>query len=462
MKNQLNAANSRLLDVTRKNEDADRYVTIVQDNPEFANDELELVNKELRNAIYLEANAKRNAQRIKDSGADQSQVDQANKKHSEAISKKEEIQAKFNRHKEKTLSQAKRVAMDESRNVTTATRSQEDAQKKYDEVMSSATDKLDKANKKVKDLEDVRKIFNDSGTQLLVRQPQYTDTDIYKSKRFSDEKDVSNHRVTRFRLVGFPEFSSISITQGDLSALIPAGALFFNLTNSNIDNVVVKVPIAESYAISIHSLLKKLFGTSLTEAPNIQIRENVDIYKAIISSLYQTGLYDLMENCDNSEGDDDKKRNNSVYLRVISEVFYTRAIDVTIFSAASSGVLFQLARQDDESVVENRVQEGDTNIVTSELFAGPESSQMPDDDSYGQIQSTLQTNLEHTHRVPGGSVQIVSSSSTSVGLRMVYDRPIAIGFRGLTLEIKFEKGECGKCIPKLAGILISGSEVPLI
>lgn len=38
--------------------------------------------------------------------------------------------------------------------------------------------------------------------------------------------------------------------------------------------------------------------------------------------------------------------------------------------------------------------------------------------------------------VPGGSINVVSVSDTSVGLRRTFDRPIAVGARGLIMQIK--------------------------
>ena len=53
----------------------------------------------------------------------------------------------------------------------------------------------------------------------------------------------------------------------------------------------------------------------------------------------------------------------------------------------------------------------------------------------------LQTRLGTTQTVPGGSVQLVSYNERSVGLRRVFDRPVAIGFRGLALKVELPSGK---------------------
>jgi hypothetical protein len=56
--------------------------------------------------------------------------------------------------------------------------------------------------------------------------------------------------------------------------------------------------------------------------------------------------------------------------------------------------------------------------------------------------------------VPGGRVQFVSISNSTIGLRRVWERPIAIGFRGLVLEVDkatglvFNIGLAHSAVPK--------------
>jgi hypothetical protein len=65
----------------------------------------------------------------------------------------------------------------------------------------------------------------------------------------------------------------------------------------------------------------------------------------------------------------------------------------------------------------------------------------------------LSDRLAANQTLPGGSVQILSKSETSIGVRRVFDRPVAVGFRGLLLAVDLETN-------LIVGISVDSSQNP--
>jgi hypothetical protein len=125
------------------------------------------------------------------------------------------------------------------------------------------------------------------------------------------------------------------------------------------------------------------------------------------------------------------------YVRIITEVFYARALDVSLVSKSSFG-----ARAELEAVAQAQASTG--NAPSPISFQNPgvpaavtkEPSLLTGSDLVGRTQAQLGERL----KVPGGSVQLVSYSDSAIGMRRLFDRPVAIGFRGVTLEVERASG----------------------
>jgi hypothetical protein len=217
--------------------------------------------------------------------------------------------------------------------------------------------------------------------------------------------DLRNSRINRLRLVAFPEFATTTYTQGDLSALVPIEAVMtgLNVSASKLKQISVKVPAAESYGISVGTIIDK-------------IAEQIDrtkIWKLSDGLLPAAALQ--CSSALSSEGAPGKKL---IYLRVLTEVFYARAMDITLFSSGSFGV-----RGSGSVPVPGGDSRGKVTLPT------PDSAGTPD------MVKDIQARLANTHTVPGGSVQVLSYNDQTIGLRRCFDRPVAIGFRALVLAV---------------------------
>jgi hypothetical protein len=260
-----------------------------------------------------------------------------------------------------------------------------------------------------------------TGAKNLYAQPRDGFRNVYTGAPLPTQgapDDLANSRVNRLRLVGFPEFSSTSYTSGDLAALVPIEAmqLGINVSATNVKKVSVKVPAAESYSISLATAFKQLFTENTAEATK---NAHPIIFTAKGKELSDAARLQFMGTFKSS---DTGKR---LYVRIITEVYYARALDISLFASDTFG----------------------TKGTLSPVVAPPPSTQpvpvvtFPSDTS--AIGSTgaegavaaMQARLGATQSVPGGSVQLVSYSDTAVGVRRVFDRPVAIGVRGIIVEV---------------------------
>lgn len=285
-----------------------------------------------------------------------------------------------------------------------------DAKAKLEALSAKIKPELDALQSELKKLEAVMAAIASAGEKSLYSQPRDAERDVFLADPLTNGKgadDLYNSRINRLRLVGFPEFSSTSFTQGDLSALVPieAFSLGVNITSSNLSRVSVKVPAAESYSLPIADIQVKV-----AEHYGNTWKLNERLWEA---AKFQTSY----------KGEPNKH----VYLRVITEVYYARALDVSLFSSSSFG--------------------GRANfqpLVAPDGFTAPDmKSDAINSSGTGSLSnslSSIQARIGTSRTVPGGAVQLVSASEQSVGLRRVFDRPVAIGFRGLLLDVDLKHG----------------------
>jgi hypothetical protein len=287
-----------------------------------------------------------------------------------------------------------------------------DADAEYTKIQADKAAALEKATQNVTVMETRLKAIAASGAKMLYPQPRDNKYNVYNLWKLpvpnAKTDDLANARSNRLRLVGFPEFSTVSFSQGDLAALIPIEAMMFglNISQSSINRVSVKVPAAESYGLSIKDIYPKLIASAGS------VTLNHDLLNTI---RFQFGTND----------------NKPVHVRVITEVFYARALDVTLFSSQSFGLRAQADAVTPPS--------GTGTDTAAPSAPGPTNFPV-DASSTGTATGTaavdnLRSRLGTTQTVPGGAVQFLGYSEQSIGLRRVFDRPIAIGFRGLILKV---------------------------
>ncbi len=280
-------------------------------------------------------------------------------------------------------------------------------------------------------------------------QPAST-TDIWKGDAIGDAK--------RLRIVGFPEFMSATFTQGDLSAFFPTGssgsaggqAMF-----SSARSVTVKVPVAESYGLPMSKVLpalrqqqnynKKNWG-ELGLAPDDRTHSPFDNVNALLA-------------LDDKNRKVDANGNVVVRLRMATEVYYARVLDITIQATKEAAAAIQIA---EETPAASEEEQGSSGGQSS--TGGDEQSNENDGEENlaaekraARLEARLSALEQDESRVPegglpGGSARVMSVSKNQIGMRRVFDRPVAIGFRGFDFEVTLN-ATTGKFISlKLLGI----------
>ena len=235
----------------------------------------------------------------------------------------------------------------------------------------------------------------------------------------------SEPEMKRLRLVGFPDFASATFSQGDLSAVIPIEALNLALGAgwSDAKSVIVKVPSAESYALSQSVILDELLeGAAQEDRQSLQSRYTDPKFSGLISGPlqkikepYRNGLTFIAE-----------QSLQTLWLRVTTEVYYARALDIAVQSKRTAG--------------------GAASVKPIASVPVPGDQPRPEviDPSLTPLQRAQQLNHSLAQAgastVPGGFFRFVTATDASVSMRRVWERDIAIGFRGLLLEVDKHTG----------------------
>jgi len=169
-----------------------------------------------------------------------------------------------------------------------------------------------------------------------------------------------------------------------------------------------------------------------------------------------------------------KRTKDYLWISLVSEVFYARAIDISIHTSRSFGgalnaqpitnaTLNELSRLENLEYIRER-RSGIINVGTATtnlddlVLPGFGTStgniNLPDTQGRGIVANitlereqldpfTLANRINEANAqlgnqsVPGGSINIVSVSDSAIGLRRNYDRPIAVGVRGMVLKVNY-------------------------
>ncbi len=254
---------------------------------------------------------------------------------------------------------------------------------------------------------------------------------------------------TRLRLGGFPEFFSAQISRGGVDGMIPTEAvnIAFGAFASANKQVRVSVPMVESYGLPAADLLQKLsfedchktISIPVTGGKTIKLKGS-DIQLLFAGQKYPPG-------------------NDTVagYLRLITEVYATRAIDVSVQAenggsgganlAPTTKLLnklpgFSAATQPASA----------THPAKGVAATEPANFDAP---TPQQVASTLNNQLNESLQaaLPGVSVKFLSVTAYGVSMRRTYERPVVIGYRAILLAVKKDQ------VIEVAGV--SSSVIPV-
>jgi hypothetical protein len=230
----------------------------------------------------------------------------------------------------------------------------------------------------------------------------------------------------RLRMVGFPGFMSATFSQGDLAGVIPVEALniAFAASRTTSKKVTVSIPVAESYSLSASDMFAKVVDktTGNFRAPGTEFTARDILRYTAHQHAPVSGT---------------NARPDYGYIRIITEVYYTRAIDVSIAGQRSFGAGANVRPTVSVEALTNITSLGSSNAsnqppTTNYMFSTRTSNAAPEERA-AELNRQLTAALAQS--TPGGSVKFVSAGDFGVSMRRTYERPVALGYRGLLLKV---------------------------
>lgn len=263
---------------------------------------------------------------------------------------------------------------------------------------------------------DCSNTVNDNGNAV-------SDCNIFNSREVDS--------LRRLRIVGFPTFLATTITQGSLSAFVPAEAFTaaLGLEFGDIESISVSVPVAESVGIPAMKL----------DTSDILVKDE---------GICDTQSLDyLLPSGQRKNGQKPSKNENQmVHAVVITEVFYTRAIDITIKTQESFGLganVKPILPTSGKQLLKSETKPTGQTVASNGGQTGEGDSQKDPQPGQGSAtdrraqttQQELQKAVSNLPTTPGVNMQLLSVADGQVGMRRAFARPLAIGYRGLSLSV---------------------------
>ncbi|MHC8287451.1 hypothetical protein ACYZUD_11615 [Pseudomonas sp. XS1P51] len=196
------------------------------------------------------------------------------------------------------------------------------------------------------------------------------------------------------RRVGFPDFFKSKSTGGSLAASLPMDSLpNFGIGVNNIESYSVSIPAAQYYAVNAIELIAYLKNNRNSIAIN-----KVQKLKGLNSVYTSDAVSTLCEDC---------KAN----IVIPYEIYYSSIFDVEYTGSFNASVGFSRARNTDSSGNAYKTNLENGAIKIDDLLTSP-----------------TQGNF-------GVAAKITHASDNRIGLRRTYDVPLAVGYRGISLEV---------------------------
>ncbi len=248
----------------------------------------------------------------------------------------------------------------------------------------------------------------------------------------------TNSSVVRLRQVAFPDFMGMSISGADLRGLVPVEAIQLAIGASwnSEHQVLVKIPSAESCGLPLRSALSQIVveevdGSGFTLSSTIATPAELQLLRAGQRSWIET-TPQLGE-----KARAELLADPLVYLDVITEVFYARAIDISILTRQSMGGTAQV--KPPAATAKALGPDGEADVEDGKGVLSDE-----DLHALGAVSLAERMNEEldeiGAQSIPGGSFRFLSAAAGSVSMRRTYAHPIAIGYRSLLLAVDPDTG----------------------
>jgi len=255
----------------------------------------------------------------------------------------------------------------------------------------------------------------------------------------------------RMRLVGFPEFFSVSVTSGQLDALIPSELITATLGVGfeEVEQATIKVPAAESVGLPMTAVYDKVVGDGNEIVLDLLTSDAATRRGRSGEALCSELDLELVL----SQGP--VSPDGQFRLVVVTEVYYARQLDVSVSFANSAGLQIdfdpttagiQSTSSGGGSGQGQGAADGATQTGGTGEQAGGDDA-LPSADEISQRAVTLSTaNRAHA----GAGIELVGGGAGRVALRRTFERPMAIGYRAWALNVEPSKTANGALVCRAA------------
>lgn len=231
-----------------------------------------------------------------------------------------------------------------------------------------------------------------------------------------DDGLFTNGKADRTRVAAFPDFMTVHVDKTSIGAILPVQGILasLGLGSQNLDEATISIPVAESYSVPT-----AVFSTALASNSG-GTKSLCDAARFLTPSL----------------------KNRTGYFHIVNEVFYTRAIDVTI--SGQSELTASAGANLPTSVVSSTGPAAitTTGIITQSTVAGSVTQ------SITAVSDGMLKQFQARNNLPGVSVAYEQGNARRVSMRRIFDRPVAIGFRSIPILIW---DDCTFDTPEAAG-----------
>lgn len=308
--------------------------------------------------------------------------------------------------------------------------------------------------------------------------------------RVGDLFDPAPYGMRRLKQVAFPEFTVTTISDVNAAAMVPIEAILLNIgfDYSKVSRISLKIPKAESYGVATTPLLDELFVSGIgrnrkgglylpahtgkqTNLATLLSPAAGPMARAMFDESLYTAIHSPERDLRRSEVRRLEKRIGEtkpyLYVTLITEVFYAREIDISITYSKSKALGVE-AKPVSPEEVKKWMDLGDKTQSASKPAppapaagdaapaapAQPAAAEAPvaaaaaGVDAPGRIPSGSESvrdpfevaaklkNMKLGRDSVGGDLRVVSVSDSAIGLKRTFERPIAVGVRGVVVKIK--------------------------
>lgn len=236
----------------------------------------------------------------------------------------------------------------------------------------------------------------------------------------------------RLRLIGLDVLPASTYTEGNLNALVPAEV--FNIVHGSgwgdPKAVILKPGPAETYGIPLSVIAGRLLDEQISGgARHFFLKPEFQRQLALAG------------------------RDNVIWVQIVTEVLYIRTADVTVAARLQSDGDQELRASELQSISETESDQPAVQLAepaeaaaTAGAAASPTvvaATSPAEDDTldpiygaFARAQAINRVMMEsNMDRVPGSIVRFLSVTDESVSIRRIWQHGLAVGVRGLTLEV---------------------------